>query len=524
VQYGSRNGGADGQAGYPIPGLGFSVISNGQREIHESVTLDGADATMPLYNVTTWTPSVDAIEEFRVQTGSYSAEYAQGAGAHIQISIKSGTNQLRGSVFEFLRNDKLDAENYFLNFQPAPGAARIPKDRLRRNQFGTFLAGPLIRNKTFWSFNYEGRRQVKETVATTFWPNQSFRNGDFSALLTPGISATTGRPFRAPILIYDPLNGVPFANNILPQTRLHPGAKNIVSQYLPQPDFQQADILDFTVRRAIPQPINGNQYFGRVDHSFSNSDKVFGRIAIDRADWLANSINPNFPESRGSTAWNLGTQWVHTFNQNVLNEFRFGINNWEDNFVHPRSNTNFDPDSLGIGAIRVASAGNRKLTPLETGIPSIGFTIGDPNGRIDYSNTYQFGDNITILRGKHMLKIGGQYTYITLDRWDGNLIRGSLSFSANESGYDFSSFLLGYPNRVLTPEAYPVSNLRAHRGNAYVTDDWKVTSRLTLNMGFRWDYNSNPINTLGNWRTLDVGERAPLYTTPEGNKIPTLFP
>src|SRR5437667_6835801 len=135
VQYGSRNGNADGQGGYPIPGLGFSVISNGQREIHESVTLDGADATMPLYNVTTWTPSVDAIEEFRVQTGSYSDEYGQGAGAHIQISIKSGTNQLRGSIFEFLRNDKLDAENYFLNFQPAPGAPRIPKDRLRRNQF-----------------------------------------------------------------------------------------------------------------------------------------------------------------------------------------------------------------------------------------------------------------------------------------------------------------------------------------------------------------------------------------------------
>jgi hypothetical protein len=154
VQFGTRSGGADGQGGYPIPGQGISVIANGQREMHQSISLDGVDAMMPLYNMTSWSPSIDAIEEFKVQTGSYSAEYGQGAGAHIQISIKSGTNQFRGAVFEFLRNDKLDAENYFLNFVRPAGTARLPKDRLRRNQFGAFLAGPIIRNKTFWSFNY----------------------------------------------------------------------------------------------------------------------------------------------------------------------------------------------------------------------------------------------------------------------------------------------------------------------------------------------------------------------------------
>lgn len=524
VQYGSRNGNSDGQGGYPIPGLGFSVIANGQREINESVTLDGVDATMPLYNVTTWTPSIDAIEEFKVQTGSYSAEYGQGAGAHIQISLKSGTNQLRGTVFEFVRNDKLDAENYFLNFEPAPGVARIPKDRLRRNQFGIFLGGPLIRNKTFWSFNYEGRRQDKESVSTTSWPDQNFRNGDFSELLHTAINPATGAPFRAPTIIYDPLNGVPFSNNVLPQSRLHPGALNVISKYLPLPDFQPADVLDFNVRRAIPQPSDGNQYFGRVDHSFSDKDKVFGRIAVDRAFWMNNNINPNFPQSTASNAWNLGTQWIHTFSQSVLNEFRFGVNDWNDYLAALRSNTNFDPDSLGIGAIRVASSNNRKLTPLETGIPTIGFTVGDANGRIDYNYTYQFANNITIIRGKHFIKIGGQYSYITLDRWDGNVLRGSLSFSANESGYNFASFLLGYPNKVLTPEGFPESNLAEHRAGAYITDDWKVTSRLTLSMGFRWDYNGNPVNQLGNWRTLDFGVRAPLYITPAGDKIPTLFP
>jgi hypothetical protein len=113
VQYGSRTGGADGQGGFPIPGTGISVIANGQREINQSVTIDGVEAIMPLYNHTAFTPSVDAVEEFKVLTSSYSAEFGQGAGAHIHVTMKGGTNQLRGTVFNFLRNEKLDAENYF---------------------------------------------------------------------------------------------------------------------------------------------------------------------------------------------------------------------------------------------------------------------------------------------------------------------------------------------------------------------------------------------------------------------------
>src|SRR5262249_7169746 len=198
---------------------------------HQAVSLDGVDAMMPLYNMTSWSPSIDAIEEFKVQTGSYSAEYGQGAGAHIQISIKSGSNQLRGAVFEFLRNDKLDAENYFLNFERPAGSARVAKDRLRRNQFGAFLAGPVVRNKTFWSFNYEGRRENKETVSTAWWPNQDFRNGNFSALLNPAVNPATGRPFRAPIVIYDATSGTPFANNIIPTSKISPGAQKVISQF-----------------------------------------------------------------------------------------------------------------------------------------------------------------------------------------------------------------------------------------------------------------------------------------------------
>jgi hypothetical protein len=524
VQYGSRTGLADGQGGFPIPGTGISVVANGQREINQSVTIDGAEAIMPLYNHTAFTPSVDAVEEFKVLTSSYSAEFGQGAGAHIQITMKGGTNQLRGTLFHFLRNDKLDAENYFLNFELPASAARLPKDRLRRNQFGAFLGGPLVRNKTFWSFNYEGRRQMSESLGTAWWPNQAFRQGDFSALLAPATNPATGNLFRSPIIIYDPLTGQAFPNNRIPASRIHPGAVNVTREYLPLPDFEQADILDFTARRSIPVPINSNQYFTRVDHNFSERDRVFGRLNLDWSDWHRNNINPHFPDHLYSRSWNLATQWLHVFSPTVLNEFRFGTNYWGDEFLNPRSETDFDPDVLGIGRFRVATDNNRKLTPMETGIPRIGFTIGDAEGRFDDTFNHQFSNSLSIIRQRHNIKIGGQYNRVTMDRFAANLSRGSLSFGANESGFAFASFLLGYPTQAQTAEGLPAVNLRQNRAALYVTDDWRATAKLTVSAGFRWDYYGNSVDALGQIRTPDFGFRAPLFVGPDGRQYPTIYP
>ena len=129
-----------------------------------------------------------------------------------------------------------------------------------------------------------------------------------------------------------------------------------IKQYLPLPDFQQLDPLDFTVSRAVPSIIGARQYFGRLDHNFSSRDRVFGRFALDKSDWQAFQINPNFPEDRISEAYNVATQWIHTFSPNILHELRFGINNWGDNYINPRSNTDFDVDSLGIGRFRASQA------------------------------------------------------------------------------------------------------------------------------------------------------------------------
>ena len=457
VQFGERTGRGDGLGGFPIPGAGFSVSANGIRETFQVVSLDGVDAKDPRIHITNFVPSVEALEEFKIQTNAYSAEYGFGGGAVVSMTMKSGTNSLHGTLFEFLRNDKFDAENYFLNFELAPGKTRSPKDRLRRNQFGAVVSGPLIRNKTFWAFDWEARREVVQGVQTAWFPEDVFRTGDFSQLLHPPINPTTGKQVRAPIVISDPYTGLPFANNIIPQDRIHPGAKNVIDKYLPRADFQQLDPLDFTVRKGISQPISTNQYYGRVDHYLSDKDRIFGRIAIDWSRTDNNYINPNFPVYTPSHVANLATQWVHTFNQNVINEARFGFNISNDTLTSLHNQGNFDMDSLGIGQFRQPNDGNRKLTPREQGVPLLGFTIGERiNGNgLDRMNTYQFGDHVSIIKGTHNLKMGAEVYKITMERAGANLAQGQISFSGAETGLDFASFLMGLPNTTQTPEGEP---------------------------------------------------------------------
>jgi hypothetical protein len=287
--------------------------------------------------------------------------------------MKSGTNELHGTVFEFLRNEKLDAETYFLNFEPAPGVERKPKDQLRRNQYGLVISGPIIPNKTFWAFNWEGRRERTANVQTAYYPPQRYRNGDFSDLLTGTVNPQNGRLFNAPIVIYDPLNGQPFANNVVPSARIHPGALNTINTYLPLPSAPQLNPLDFTEREGITQPIDDDFYFGRVDHYFTDKDRIFGRIAWDSAQRVVANINPVQSELHPSDVQNLASSWIHTFSPNMINDFRFGFNRSASNRFNPFTNDeSFNMDSLGIGQVRVAGDNNRELTPLEHGIPILG--------------------------------------------------------------------------------------------------------------------------------------------------------
>jgi hypothetical protein len=372
-------------------------------------------------------------------------------------------------------------------------------------------------------------------VQTAVWPIDEFRRGDFSRLAT---GYTANNRFVNPILIWDPVTGVPFPNNVIPAARIHPGATNVLDKYVPRAQFVQQDPLDFTARAAVSQPVNVNTYFARVDHNFSDRDRVFGRIAIDRSDLSRTNINPNLPVFVTSKVSNLATQWIHTFSPTLINEVRVGFNISDDLTRNPRTdNTSFDQDALGVGQFRIPGDGNRKLTPREHGIPQfqgLPFVLQElTNGNgFDNMDTIQPSNHLSWFRGRHNFKMGGEYYRISMERGAANLEEGAMAFSGNVCGYAFACFLMGRPSTTQTPEGIPLTYPRVNRFGSYFHDDFKVNSKLTLNLGLRFDYNGNNRDAKGLQRILDFPgvtadgvARGAGYTVPGTNRvIPQVFP
>jgi hypothetical protein len=371
------------------------------------------------------------------------------------------------------------------------------------------VSGPIIRNKTFWAFNFEHRLDRIEAVQQVNFPIDPFRQGDFSALLRGTVNPANGRLFRNPIVIFDAETGVPFPNNVIPRTRLHPGALNVLDKYVPRAHFTPVDPLDFTAIGGINQPTNARTYFGRVDHNFSDTDRVFARLALDRSDRQNNDINPNIPVFVDSNVTNLATQWIHTFSPSTINELRVGFQISDDLTSNPRTDDqSFDMDALGVGEVRVFGDGNRKLTPREHGIPQFNglpFALRERTNGNGYDNmdSIQVGDHVSMFRGKHNLKAGVELYRVSMERGAANLEEGAFTFGGNESGYAFASFLLGRPSTTQSAEGLPLTFPRSNRWGAYINDDWKVSSKLTVNLGLRLDWVGAPVDSKGLWRTLD---------------------
>ncbi|MBK9169948.1 MAG: TonB-dependent receptor [Bryobacterales bacterium] len=530
VQYGTRMGqGVNTTTGFPFPGSATTLSANGQRDANQNITMDGVVATEPLVNQVLFNPSIDAIEEVKIQTGTVSAEFGQNNGAVVQIALKSGTNDFHGTLFNFMRNNVFDARDYFLNFEIPAGTPERKKNALRRHQFGTWLAGPVVlpgyngKDRTFWSFNYEGIRQTVENVSQAHWFPEEFRRGDFSALLTPLIR--NGVPIRAPIIIYDPRTGEPFRDgsgritNIVPQSLINRNAQNFINTFLPLPQFQPEDILDVNVIRSVPQILDQNQYFARVDHNFSQNDRIFVRYAGQRTAFDNQNINPNFGNVFSLRPHNIASQWLHLFSPTLINEFRFGYNRVDHDAFNPRTNTDFDVDSLGIGQFRVAVDNNRKFRPLEAAIPPTGILPGDAGARIDFNDTYQISDNFSIIKANHTFKMGMEYRRLTIERAAANVPSGNLGCCLG--GNSLAGWLMGFPNSATTAEGLLLQKPRQHRWSGYFLDEWKATRRLTMNIGVRWDYFGLMTDLNRTWRSLRLDILSPASN---GQQLPTVVP
>ena len=538
VTFGTSRIGTSGTGGTPIPGQTVQIASNGQRDIQQRITMDGVVATEPRINTMSFTPSIEAIEEFKVQSAVYSAEYGVNSGAQVNVAIKSGTNSLHGTLFEFLRNDRFDARGFFL-----PPTQK--KNELRRNQYGAVVSGPIKKDQTFWLFNWEARRERRATPSSTSVPTEAMRSGDFSELLQPGNRwyPTTANPATALAIRY-PGSAAPFPNNIIPANLLNKVAVNLLTSkdhaLFPQGGYMAYPTND-SQARANGSPINlfgtdnlkidSNQYLGRVDHRISAQDRIFGRYVMVQA--TADTI-PLIKITEALTvnrSQNLAFGWTKIITPTVLNDMRYGFNRTHSDFAGPLTSNGFRQQPLGLD-FRIAGDNNRPLAANEQGLPIISITgfSGLPYprepGQLDLVTVHEFSDSLVMSRGRHNFKFGGLYSFNNAVSARANVPRGALTFTRDLAGIPdgFAAFMLGFPATSQSAEGQPYLNTLQNRFGFYALDDFKVNSRLTINLGIRWDVFSHVFDRDHKGRIRTLSFEPGKARTINGMFVPELIP
>jgi outer membrane receptor protein involved in Fe transport len=486
---------------------GTQFRASGARGMYQQVNFDGVSALNNRGNNLFIYPSVDAVQEFKVQATNYTAEYGGHAGANVQLQLKSGSNAFHGAAFDYLRNDALDARNFF-------SRAPQPKPQLERNQFGGVASGPIRRGKTFFMGSYEGPRETRESAAQANVLTPAMRQGDFSGV--------------AGLVLRDPLTGLQFPGNIIPANRIDPLAVSIVNTYQPLPNQSGANNLG----GVTGSEDRHDQFLTRIDHVLSARQKIFGHYIYNKRDNPTIPINANFPVARLFSNHSAAVQHVTTWSDTMLNEVRFGYMLGDLNRLSPRRNTGFSvEDDLGIHGMLVGGPNGRPPNELEIGFPTMtiqgfdGFGDGTGGEGIDKSQTYQFVDTLTQIRGRHALKMGADVRRLMGDATSTNAPFGALDFTRDITGHSAAAFMMGYPRTARTPEGIPIGGIRQWRSGFFFQDDWRMTPRVTLNLGLRYDHNQVPKDTNGVSRTLrfDLDPRGPVLWPGPGEVVDALY-
>jgi hypothetical protein len=447
---------------------------NGARDTANNFLLDGVANQDLEYNNLQIKPTIDALSEFKIQTNLFSAEFGRNAGAVINAVTKSGSNNFHGTFWEFLRNDALDARNFFSQETPS----------LRRNQFGGTLGGPFAipglfksNHSTFFFFSYEGLRQDKGVTSSTVVPTEQERRGDLSNVKIP---------------IIDPQTGQPFQGNVIPSERISAAARNILALY-PLPNIGTiARTLNFT---ASPlQTISQNQLILRINHSPSAKNTLFGRYIFDNATvtdpFQFGNVPAQFPgflESAGNKKQNFAFGYTRVISTIDINDLRFG-------FIRTNNPTDFEPltkpQELGIDFSVPENVGPPDIRI--AGFSGFGNSIFGPS-RYVY-NTFQLQDTFTRVQGRSTIKIGIEFRkYQENFRLQFNE-NGQYLFNGLTTGDSLADFLLGRAFYFSFAE-YERDRLyqRWNATSFFIQDDLRVARKLTLNLGLRYEYVS-PIN------------------------------
>lgn len=450
---------------------GGALFIGGGRATSNGYMIDGLEDSDPAFQTPAITPPLDAIQEFKLMSKNYSAEYG-GSSSQINIAIKSGTNSLHGTVFDYLRNNALDARNFFTERDPITGRS---KAQLRYNQFGFSLGGPIVKNKVFFFGDYQGTRERTYSSVTGRWPSPAELNGNFSA--------------DAPI--YDPQTGQPFLGNQIPPDRMNAKSKQIITLGLfptpnvpPQPGFNTVEVL--------PNPDNIDQMDAKVDANISDKDTFYGRFSYSTQNIGRPGIAFLSGTSYAQKGYNAALSEVHIFSPHLINDIRLGFN-------RPLSFTQQD------GAFGKDLAGSLftgvNPSPATYGLPSFGFSNysgvgGDGVTPLDYWTTaYTLFDNATYIAGAQTLNFGADLQDFTFKELNTYTTRGSVSFTGlftkgpeNPGGNAIADFLLGLPFTASVNQGLNTSWFFAQVYSLYAQDDWQITRRLTLNLGIRYSY------------------------------------
>jgi hypothetical protein len=448
-----------------------TVSTNGSRQNQVSFRLDGANNNDLYTNSNQPFPFPDALQEFSVQTSNYSARYGGNAGGVVNVVTRSGSNELHGSLLEFNRNAVFNARNFF--------AAK--RDQLKRNQYGGTIGGPVTiphlyngANKDFFFFGYQGTkiRNIGGT-SSAYAPTAANIGGNFSNVLS---ASDPNNPFAKATQVIDPTTNLQFPGNIIPANRLDPAALAF-TKYLPVAGSGNGRYF-----YSVPLAQDFNEYLVRGDHTFSDRDRLSARYFndkftntgfLDKTNYLSNS---NYSTIISQNAL-LGE--THIVSPNALNEFRAS-------FSRETSNRGPAPGSISLGDLGVSLYQPGGLKTLE-GINVSGFFNPSQTDPADFiRNQYNLSDDFSWVRGKHSLSFGvsavrGQVLLRNQFRTS-----GSYSFTADVTNDALATFLLGYV-RTFTQGFGEFKDNRVTTYSMYVQDDYHVSSRLTLNLGLRYD-------------------------------------
>ena len=470
-----------------------SFSANGQRARDNNYLLDGVDNNETWLQTVVLFPSVDALDEFKLQTSTYSAEFGRSMGGVVNLQIKSGTNRFNGSAFEFHRNDALDANNFFNN------RAGRPKPDFKQNQFGFTLGGPIFRDKTFFFGDYQGHRESQGQTFLSTVPSELMRQGNFSEINR---------------VIYDPLTGQPFPGNIIPQDRWDPAARNVLQQLYPSANTAGTRGGNGqTINNYLINPVKereDNQGDIKVDHRLSDANRFFVRYSFQKTHRLqpATLEHGDAGATFGAGDGNISAQGMafndtHSFNERWLNEFRFGWSQVEFLMTPIDYGTNI-AESMGIPGVNISSVTSAmsQIVFQNGGSRNLGSNGNQP--LITNQNDFQIFDNVTWIKNRHTVKAGGYVTFRSREILNADIIVGQFGFHQQQTsnctgrtsgctlipntGFDVASFLLGYA-RTLDRRLFEDRTYTETRPEyaLYVQDDIRLSDRLTINAGLRWD-------------------------------------